>query len=101
MARFANSFLSRETHQRFFALAFLFVGFGLISGNIRQISGQDVPPITEKQFAKLFNEIDSPLDKPWRQIPWKISLLEAQKEAAQQQKPIFIWAMDGHPLGCT
>lgn len=37
----------------------------------------------------------------WRMIPWKISLLEGQKLAAEQRKPIFIWAMDGHPLGCT
>jgi hypothetical protein len=40
-------------------------------------------------------------DEPWRTIPWKISLLEAQKLAAEEKKPIYIWAMDGHPLGCT
>jgi hypothetical protein len=28
-------------------------------------------------------------------------LLEAQRIAAEAKKPIFIWAMDGHPLGCT
>ena len=28
-------------------------------------------------------------------------VLEARQEAAKQKKPIFIWAMDGHPLGCT
>jgi hypothetical protein len=27
--------------------------------------------------------------------------LSAQHSAAEQKKPIFIWAMDGHPLGCT
>jgi hypothetical protein len=37
----------------------------------------------------------------WRTIPWKISLLDAQRAAAQEGKPIFIWSMDGHPLGCT
>ena len=25
----------------------------------------------------------------------------AQAQAAAAGKPIFIWAMDGHPLGCT
>jgi hypothetical protein len=39
--------------------------------------------------------------EPWRSIPWKISLVEAQQVAVEERKPIFIWAMDGHPLGCT
>lgn len=40
-------------------------------------------------------------DEPWRTIPWQTDLLEAQKIAVEQQKPLFVWAMDGHPLGCT
>ena len=65
------------------------------------VSGSDPDSITEKEFEKLHAEIDTPKDSPWRSIPWKISLLEAQNEAAKTNKPIFIWAMDGHPLGCT
>jgi|GEM_PF-679486 len=38
---------------------------------------------------------------PWRSIPWQTDLLNAQKMAAESEKPIFVWAMDGHPLGCT
>jgi len=37
----------------------------------------------------------------WRSIPWRIDLLAAQAEAAEQRRPLFVWAMDGHPLGCT
>lgn len=40
-------------------------------------------------------------DEPWRTIPWETSLIKAQNIAAQEKKPIFIWAMDGHPLTCT
>jgi hypothetical protein len=40
-------------------------------------------------------------EKPWRSIPWELDLLTAQKLSVEQSKPIFIWAMDGHPLGCT
>lgn len=40
-------------------------------------------------------------DEPWRQIAWRTDLLQAQHEAVEQRKPLFIWAMDGHPLGCT
>jgi len=41
------------------------------------------------------------MNEPWRSVPWKVSLIEAQNLAARERKPIFIWAMDGHPLGCT
>lgn len=58
-------------------------------------------PLTDAQFNKLHNELQPGDDEPWRTIPWKIALLDAQRSAAKQNKPIFIWAMDGHPLGCT
>jgi len=57
--------------------------------------------LDEAQFKKLHAQLQPSPDEAWRQIPWRTSLLEARKEAAQQKKPIFIWAMDGHPLGCT
>lgn len=40
-------------------------------------------------------------NETWRTIPWKTDLIEAQHLAVAESKPIFIWAMDGHPLGCT
>ena len=30
----------------------------------------------------------------------KVSLVEAQNLAAKEKKPLFIWSMDGNPLGC-
>lgn len=57
--------------------------------------------LTEAEFRALHAELQQPADAPWRSVPWNISLLDAQAEAAAQQKPLFIWAMDGHPLGCT
>lgn len=57
-------------------------------------------PLTHAEFLELHKELQ-PTDEPWRTIPWKIALLDAQRTAAQSKKPIFIWAMDGHPLGCT
>jgi hypothetical protein len=57
--------------------------------------------LTEASFRELHAELQPSPQEPWRTIPWKIELLDAQRAAAKQQKPIFIWAMDGHPLGCT
>jgi hypothetical protein len=57
--------------------------------------------LTDSKFRELLNELQPAGNEPWRTIPWKIALLDAQRNAATENKPIFIWAMDGHPLGCT
>lgn len=57
--------------------------------------------LNEQRFAHLQRELSSDADAPWRTIPWRIDLLLAQREAAAQHRPLFVWAMDGHPLGCT
>jgi len=57
--------------------------------------------LTESEFQKLHRELQPNPKATWRTIPWKTSLLDAQAAAAREGKPIFIWAMDGHPLGCT
>lgn len=57
--------------------------------------------LNDEEFQRLHEQLRPAVDEPWRTIPWKISLLDAQRTAAKEQKPIFIWAMDGHPLGCT
>lgn len=57
--------------------------------------------LTEASFRELHKQLQPDADETWRTIRWKISLLDAQRTAARERKPIFIWAMDGHPLGCT
>ncbi len=37
----------------------------------------------------------------WTQIPWMLDLWDARKRAASLGKPILLWEMDGHPLGCV
>ncbi len=56
--------------------------------------------LSESQFRKIHSEIVP--DRPaWKSIPWHADLVSAQKVAIDQDKPLFIWSMDGHPLGCT
>ena len=57
--------------------------------------------LTEAEFQKLHRELQPDPKAMWRTIPWKTSVLDAQAAAAREGKPIFIWAMDGHPLGGT
>ncbi len=57
--------------------------------------------LSEVEFQRLHDELHPATDEPWLTIPWKIALLNAQQIAVEEKKPLFIWAMDGHPLGCT
>jgi hypothetical protein len=63
--------------------------------------GPVVGSLTLEEFNKLHKEIRPPKDERWRTIPWKLSLLEAQRLSATEQKPIFLWAMAGNPLACV
>jgi hypothetical protein len=57
--------------------------------------------LTPARFQELFAELTPDAAAPWRTVGWRIDLLEAQRVAAAEDKLLFIWAMDGHPLGCT
>jgi hypothetical protein len=37
----------------------------------------------------------------WLKIPWRVDLMQARREAAELHKPLFLWTMNGHPLGTT
>jgi hypothetical protein len=59
-------------------------------------------PVPPTRFAQLHALIKpSPAEQTWEQIPWLTSLWEARQRAAAEGKPILLWEMDGHPLGCT
>jgi hypothetical protein len=34
-------------------------------------------------------------------VPWRSTFWDAVVEAQKQDKPILLWAMNGHPLACT
>ena len=37
----------------------------------------------------------------WMKIPWRPSFHEGLLEARSQGRPLLLWVMNGHPLGCT
>ena len=41
------------------------------------------------------------IDLAWTGIPWRSSFQEGLIESGMKQKPMLMWAMNGHPLGCT
>jgi hypothetical protein len=59
------------------------------------------PPLTDAETAKLRKVIRPAADEdPFDTIPWETNLWDARVKAAAAGKPILLWEMDGHPLGC-
>lgn len=75
----------------------------LVSLSVLALSrGAAAEPIKPEQFRPLHALIKpKPSEEKWAEVPWLASLWEARKRAAAKGKPILLWEMDGHPLGCT
>lgn len=77
----------------------MILGLGLVLG---LAYSQASEPIKPEQFNKLHSIIKpNPDEEKFMQIPWMIDLWEARKKAASEDRPILLWEMDGHPLGCV
>jgi hypothetical protein len=79
-----------------------FVALGLYA-NPKGNTDPVTPPasMTDAEFAALLKAVrpcagEDEFDK----IPWLVSIWDAREKAAKEGKPILLWEMDGHPLGC-
>lgn len=65
-------------------------------------AGSTAPEPTAKNFAE-WTSFLAPKAKEmsWAEIPWRPSLWSAVLEARRDDKPVLLWAMNGHPLACT
>ncbi len=61
----------------------------------------DLLRLDDARFSALHAQLCAAPPETWESVPWRIDLLAAQQEAAAAKKPLFVWAMDGHPLACT
>ena len=50
---------------------------------------------------KVAGVLPKPSEEPWTTIPWRCDLAAARAEANRVGKPLFVWMMNGNPLGCT
>ena len=63
---------------------------------------EDAFSLTTKNFDMWKNYIIPTEDElAWTRIPWLSSFSEGLTQANAQQKPVLLWVMNGHPLGCT
>ena len=50
---------------------------------------------------KVATVLPKPSEEEWLRIPWRSDFAAARAEANQSMKPLFVWMMNGNPLGCT
>lgn len=76
---------------------YFLLGSSLVAGSAGRC---DLPePKNWTQLHQLLRP--TPEETRWLRIPWRTQLWEARREAAAAGKPLLLWEMDGHPLGCT
>ena len=42
-----------------------------------------------------------PEEMAWTRIPWRSNLRGGLEDAVAEGKPVLLWLLNGHPLGCT
>jgi hypothetical protein len=52
------------------------------------------------EFQRLHTELFA-AKEAWQEVPWRLSILEAQAAAAKEKKPVYMLVRSGHPLGCV
>jgi len=61
-----------------------------------------LPELTERTLDGLYEAIlPSEEDEAWRRLPWHTTYWEGVIAAQEADKPILLFAMNGHPFGCT
>ena len=58
--------------------------------------------VTAKNWNKIRKAVlPDKADNQWRKVLWRATLWDAVIEAQEADKPILLWAMNGHALACT
>ncbi|MBI5850349.1 MAG: hypothetical protein HZB39_04825 [Planctomycetes bacterium] len=60
-----------------------------------------IPALSDASFRALHAQVVPQACETWETIPWRVDLLAAVREAEATGRPLFLWTMNGHPLGCT
>ena len=61
-----------------------------------------VPELNDQSFERWRDHVrPQAKEASYLEIPWRESFYVAINEARETDKPILLWAMNGHPLGCT
>ena len=61
----------------------------------------DVSPWKASLEERIQGVLPRPEDEKWLKIGWRSDLARGRFEANAAGKPLFLWLMDGDPMGCT
>lgn len=62
----------------------------------------DVPEPSEQNFAKWREHIrPKAAELSFEACNWRPAFWDAVTEAQSTNKPVLLWAMNGHPMACT
>ena len=85
--------------------------FALLTGCGDRDSGKQGPDgldLSTLEFNTLeeHNEVclqvlPSEEERRWQSIDWQPTYADGLKAASEAGKPVMLWVMNGHPLGCT
>ena len=79
----------------------LFIPSALAVGLLLPGPSRGQPGLSEAEFKAVHRLLQSSDEEAWQKVPWKLSILEAQQQAAKEEKPVFMLVRSGHPLGCV
>lgn len=58
--------------------------------------------LTERNYERIRDHVLPDEDEEaWRKIDWQPTFWDGVIEAQEEDKPIMLYAMNGHPFGCT
>ena len=65
-----------------------------------QVAGK-VPASFPDLEQKIAAVQPTPEEQAFLDIPWRLNIMQARLESLRSGKPMFVWEMNGHPLGHT
>lgn len=90
---------SAMSHRLPISLALLLLVTGIVTA---QPPTFEQRPLTDENYRHWLDFIRPRGDElAFEAIPWRTTLQDAVLEADERDRPILLWAMNGHPLSCT
>ncbi|MDH3592693.1 MAG: hypothetical protein OER88_12485 [Planctomycetota bacterium] len=62
---------------------------------------EPIDPLGAIEFRSLHDALAKDETAAWETPGWRVDLAAARREAERTGRPLFVWTMNGHPLGCT
>ena len=87
-----------------FLLALLLIspGWAAARGGPKAPPRDPGPELNAKTMLAFLDYVrPRPEELRWQAVPWRAAFWDAVVEAADTDKPVLLWTMNGNPLGCT